>query len=68
MVDIEINAWSSLFLNLKTNLILYLYPEKCMKFEIYAQFKIDIQKRKGLYNFENPVFDFSVYYIQKRVD
>ena len=31
MVDIEINAWSSLFLNLKTNLILYLYPEKCIK-------------------------------------
>ena len=25
MVDIEINAWSSLFLNIKTNLILYLY-------------------------------------------
>ena len=27
MVDIEINAWSSLFLNIETNLILYLYPE-----------------------------------------
>ena len=25
-VDIEINAWSSLFLNIETNLILYLYP------------------------------------------
>ena len=24
MVDIEINAWSSLFLNIETNLILYL--------------------------------------------
>ena len=32
MVDIEINAWSSLFLDLETKLILYLYPEKCMKF------------------------------------
>ena len=32
MVDIEINAWSSLFLNLETNLILHLYPEKCIKF------------------------------------
>ena len=32
MVDIEITAWSSLFLILETNLILYLYPEKCMKF------------------------------------
>ena len=32
MVDIEINAWSSLFLNLETNLILYLYHEKCIKF------------------------------------
>ena len=30
MVDIEINVWSSL--NLETNLILYLYPEKCLKF------------------------------------
>ena len=30
--NIEINAWSSLFLNIKTNLILYLYPEKCIKF------------------------------------
>ena len=31
-LDIEINAWSSLFLNIETNLILYLYPEKCIKF------------------------------------
>ena len=31
MVDIEINAWSSLFHNIETNLILYLYPEKCIK-------------------------------------
>ena len=30
MVDIEINAWSSLYLNIETNLILYLYPEKCI--------------------------------------
>ena len=27
MGDIQINAWSSLFLNIEPNLILYLYPE-----------------------------------------
>ena len=32
MGDIEINALSSLFLNLETKLILYLYPEKCIQF------------------------------------
>ena len=32
MVVIEINAWSSLFLIIETNLILYLYHEKCKKF------------------------------------
>ena len=32
MVVFEINAWSSLFLNNETNLILYLYSEKCIKF------------------------------------
>ena len=32
IVDIEIDAWSSLFLNVEANLILYLYPEKCIKF------------------------------------
>ena len=32
IVDIEINAWSSLFLNIENNLILSLYPEKCIKF------------------------------------
>ena len=32
MVDIKIYAWSSLFLNIENNLILYLYPEKCIKF------------------------------------
>ena len=32
MVDTEINAWSSLFLNIEMNLILYLYYEKCIKF------------------------------------
>ena len=31
-MDIEINAWSSFFLNLETSLILYLYPEKCIRF------------------------------------
>ena len=30
-VDIESKSWSSLFLNLETSLILYLYPEKCIK-------------------------------------
>ena len=29
-------------------------------------FKINIQKREGLFNFEKPVFDFSVYNIQKK--
>ena len=32
MMDIEINAWSFLLLNFETNLILCLYPEKCIKF------------------------------------
>ena len=32
MVDIKINAWFSFFLNIEANLILYLYPEKCIKF------------------------------------
>ena len=32
MVDIEINAWSSLFPIIENNLILYLYPKKCIKF------------------------------------
>ena len=31
-VDIEINASSLLFINLKINLIFILYPEKCIKF------------------------------------
>ena len=62
MVDIEINAWSSLFLNLETNLILYLFPENCIKFN---QSESRIQKREELYNFEKPVFDFSVLYSKK---
>jgi len=33
MVDIEINALSSLFLNLETNLILYLFPKKVFKIQ-----------------------------------
>ena len=33
MVDIKIKVWSSLFLNFQTNLILYLYPEKCKKIQ-----------------------------------
>ena len=31
MVDIEINAWSSLLLYLETNLIVCLYLKKCTK-------------------------------------
>ena len=77
MVDIEVNAWSSLFLNLQTNLILYLYPEKCIKFNqsesrirsqeilIWKPFKINIQKQEGRSYFEKPVFDFSVIYPKK---
>jgi len=52
-------------LNLETNLILYFYPGN-LKF--YTPFKINIQKREGLSYFEKPIFDFSVLYIQKRVD
>jgi len=37
MVDIEINAWSSLFPIIETNLILCLYPEKCIKFNQSVQ-------------------------------
>ena len=33
MMDIEINGWSSPLLDLETNLILYLYPEKCIKLD-----------------------------------
>ena len=35
------------------------------KFEIYAPFKINIQKREGLSNFEKPVFDFLYLYPKK---
>ena len=80
MVDIEINAWSSLFLNIETNLILNLYPEKCIKFnqsesgiwsrEIWnfaRHLRLIEQKREGLSNFEN-LFLIFLYYIQKRED
>ena len=71
MVDIEINAWSSLFLNLETNLILYLYPQKVYKIQpirvayqiqkpgnlkFCAPFKINTQKIEGLSDFENLIF------------
>ena len=71
MVDNEINAWSSLFLNLETNLILYLYPQKVYKIQpirvayqiqkpgnlkFCAPFKINIQKLEGLSDFENLIF------------
>ena len=71
MMDIEINAWSSIFLNIKTNLILYLYPvykiqpirvayKKPLNLKFCAPFKINIQKREGLSYFKKPVFDFSL--------
>ena len=69
MVDIEINAWSSRFLNIETNLIFYLYPEKFINstnqsrvletLKFCAPFKINIQTRVGLSNFEKPVRFFS---------
>ena len=81
MVDIEIIAYSSLFLNLGTNLILYLNPEKCIKLTIpigiayqkpenlkfFAPLRINIQKREGLSNLKKRFLIF-LYYIQKRVD
>ena len=42
MVYFEINAWSSLFLNLETNIILYLYPEKVTKFNQSEAGKFEI--------------------------
>ena len=66
-----------LFFNLETNLILYLYPEKWIKFnqselrfrnsemenlKFCPPFKITIPKRKELSNFENRFFIF-LYYI-----
>ena len=72
MVDIEINALSSLFLNLETNLILYLYQpirvayQKPGNLKFYAPFQINIQRREKLSNFEKPVFHFSVLYPKKR--
>ena len=46
-LELEINASSSLFLNLETNLILFLYPEKCIKFN---QSESRIRSRK-IWNF-----------------
>ena len=78
MVNIKIYAWSSLLLNLKTNLILYLYPEKCIKIQpirvaymkpinlkFCAPFKINIQKREGLSYLKKPVFDSFLLYSRK---
>ena len=78
MVDIEIIAWSSLFLNLETNLILYLYPEKCINF---IQVESRIRSREiwnfahhlrliywnggGTLKFWNTGFFIFLYYIQK---
>ena len=74
MVDVEINAWSSLFLNLETNLILYFYPEvykikqirvafqKPRNLKFCAPFMITIQKRKGLTKTRFLIF---LYYIKK---
>jgi len=73
MVDIEINAWSSLFLNLETNLILYLYSKKCIKttnqsreseagkFEFFARhLRLIYRNGRDSLNFEKSVFEFSV--------
>ena len=78
MVDIEIML-DPLSLNLETNLILYLYPKNVYKIQpirvafqkpenlkFCAPFKMTIQKRGGLSNFEKQVFDFSVLYPKKR--
>ena len=35
---------------------------KPINLKFYAPFKIYIQKREGLSNFEKPVFDFSLLY------
>jgi len=79
MVDIEINTWSFLFLNLKTNLILYLSSkvykiqpirvsyQKPGNLKFCAPFKINIQKREGLSKFEKRFWIF-LYNIQKRGD
>ena len=74
MVDIEINAWSSLFLNIETNLILYLYPKKCIKFNqfrVSEAGKFEILRailwliyRNSLV-LKKPIFDFSVLYPKK---
>ena len=53
IVVIKINAWSSLFLNLETNLILCLYPEKCVHstnqsgISEVGKFKIQKQERRA---------------------
>ena len=39
--------------------------QKAANFKFCAPFKINIQKWEGLYNFEKPVFDFSVLYSKK---
>ena len=80
MVDIEIHTWFSLFLNLETNQILYsvlvswkvykIQPiivayQKPGNLKFYSPFRINIQKREGHFNFEKPVFDFSVLYPKK---
>ena len=78
MLDIEINAWSSFFLNLETNLILYLYPEKCIKFnqlesrfrsrEIWnfaRHFKITIIYGKDSLTLKNRFLIFLYYYPKK---
>ena len=67
MVDIESNAGSSLFLNLETNLVSWIVYkiqpirvayQKPWNLKLCAQFKINVQKREGLSNFEKPVFWF----------
>ena len=57
MVDIEINDWSPLFLNLKTIVILCLCPEKCIKFN---QSELGIR----IWNFCTPFNDSSLIYLR----
>jgi len=72
MVDIEINASSSLFLNIETNLSESVQNStnqsrvyEADKFEILRAISDYIQKREGLSNLKKPFFDFSLLYPKK---
>ena len=73
IVDIEINAWSPLFVNLKINIIFFWISWKVHKIQ---PIRLTFQKPGNLkfcepfkinMNFKKPVFDFSVLY-PKKVD